>query len=272
MADRTTTSDRGGARPADEDAMTPLKRVGDDHFRMANAAHGIEFDASRLRRERQDLVGELAVSAGTIGKRTIDGVLSVGRFNFSSLRERADHAKRLRERSRSNGVVDWGELLEEFCRALLEADRAGTPAVLLRTLSRPAAGDVLDIEGLRLYRQHPLILFGDGGASKSYLALFIAAALAQQGLTVLFADWELAGEDHRDRLERMFGQFEMPPILYARCDRPLDVEADRLARLREQQRVDFLICDSISFAVDGPPEAADVAARYFQALRRIGVG
>jgi hypothetical protein len=136
---------------------------------------------------------------------------------------------------------------------------------------RPSAADALDIEGLRLYRDHPVIAFGDGGCVKSYLALYVAGQLAHRGLTVLFADWELSAEDHRDRLERIFGA-DMPGLLYARCDRPMVFEADRLMRLRVKHAVDFLVCDSIAFACDGPPEAAEVAARYCQALRQIGVG
>jgi hypothetical protein len=49
-------------------------------------------------------------------------------------------------------------------------------------------------------------------------------------------------------------------------------EVDRLGQLCERHRVDYLVCDSISFACDGPPEAAEVAGRYFQALRQLRVG
>jgi hypothetical protein len=49
-------------------------------------------------------------------------------------------------------------------------------------------------------------------------------------------------------------------------------EADRLRRIVQQEQIDYVICDSIAFACDGPPEAAEVAAAYFRAVRRLGVG
>jgi hypothetical protein len=47
---------------------------------------------------------------------------------------------------------------------------------------------------------------------------------------------------------------------------------DRLRRIVRDERVEFAIFDSIAFACDGPPESAEVAARYFRAVRQIGVG
>ncbi len=64
----------------------------------------------------------------------------------------------------------------------------------------------------------------------------------------------------------------MPDILYVRCERPMTAESDRLRRIVQEERIDYLVCDSVAFAADGPPEAAEVAAGYFRALRRIGVG
>jgi hypothetical protein len=84
-------------------------------------------------------------------------------------------------------------------------------------------------------------------------------------------DWELSGDDHRDRLERLFGP-QMPNVLYVRCERPLALEVDRLRRIARDEALDFAIYDSIAFAADGPPEAAEVAGRYFRAVRQIGLG
>jgi hypothetical protein len=89
------------------------------------------------------------------------------------------------------------------------------------------------------------------------------------GKRVCIFDWELAGEDHRDRLERVFPD-DLPPVHYVRCDRPLTHEVDRLRRIVRDQELDYAILDSVAFACDGPPEAAEVAARYFQATRQLG--
>src|SRR5437764_9155580 len=64
----------------------------------------------------------------------------------------------------------------------------------------------------------------------------------------------------------------MPGAYYTRCDRPLTAEAERVARLRAEYDAAYIVCDSVAFASDGPPEAAETAQRYFQCIRRIGVG
>jgi hypothetical protein len=67
----------------------------------------------------------------------------------------------------------------------------------------------------------------------------------------------------------MFGP-DLPAVRYARCTRPLVYEADRLRRIVLAEQLDYLILDSVAFACDGPPEAAEVAGRYFQAVRQLG--
>jgi hypothetical protein len=141
----------------------------------------------------------------------------------------------------------------------------------LRTVTPSDATSAINIHGIHILERHPVILFGDGGTFKSYLGLYIAGRLAQQGLSVMYADWELEAGDHRTRLELIFGP-DMPRIHYVRCTRPLSAEVDRLARLATELDVAYLVCDSVVFASDGPPEASEVAQRYFQCVRRIGVG
>jgi hypothetical protein len=64
----------------------------------------------------------------------------------------------------------------------------------------------------------------------------------------------------------------MPKITYAHCDRPLVHEADRLRRIVRDGSIQYAIFDSIVFACDGPPESAEIAGRYFRAVRQIGAG
>ncbi len=243
--------------------------IGEDRYRMTAPGIGVTFEIDRLRREHHELVGELCVRLP--GARTFNGNLSIADLNLSSARARSDRAKFLAARA-SVREIDWTGLLEEFAQRVLAADRAGQPAVDLRELPRPSRDDdVFTFGGLSIPRQHPSILFGDGGTGKSYIALYVAGCIAEAGGSVALFDWELSGEDHRERLELLFPD-RMPRILYARCERPLVYEADRLRRIVRENGVQYAVYDSVAFASDGPPEAAEVAGRYFRAVRQIGCG
>lgn len=249
-----------------------FRTLGESHYWLANADAGVEFDADRLRRDRGELVGELTVSCGLAGARVIDdGVLSVGTFNFSSPRTRQEHAKRLAERARTNGKLDWLAHLEEVCQRVITAERTGKPAIVLRDVPRPAADSEHDVDGFRFPQQHATIPFGDGGACKSLLALYGLGRLAQQGLRVALFDWELDAAQHRLRLESLFGS-DMPDVRYVRCDRPLVYEVDRLQRIKHSEQLDFMGYDSAGFACNGKPEDAEQALSYFRAVRQIGGG
>lgn len=242
----------------------------EDRYLFELPAIGVEFEVDRLRYESRELVGELCVRCRLPGARTVDGVLSTADFNFNSQQARSTRAKLLAERTRTD-KLDWTALVEELCTRVRTAERTGRPAVDLRTLAAPTVADELIVEGIPLLRHHPMILFGDGGAAKSYLSLYIAWRLAERGNRVMLADWELCGEDHRERLERLFFD-SMPEILYARCERPLIHESDRLRRIARDNNVEYTVFDSVAFACDGPPESAEVAGRYFRAVRQIGGG
>jgi hypothetical protein len=247
-----------------------FRRLDDGHYLFTLDELGIAFRVDRLRRKFDELVGELTVTCTLAGARTFEGVLSVADFNLSAIRARDDRARYLAKRSAAKDV-DWCGLLEELVQRVQRAERTGQPAAALRRLPRPAPDDTLEIDGLPLPERHPTILFGDGGTGKSYLALYIAGRLAQLGVRPALLDWELGAEDHRERLERLFGP-DMPDVMHVRCSRPLVHEVDRLRRILCDEEIGFLIYDSIAFACDGPPEAAEVAGRYFQAVRQLGAG
>lgn len=264
------------ARVAPERAKAAMRRefraVGDDRYHLTIPDLGITIEVDRLRRERGELLGELSVRCELPGARTVNGdSISIADLNFSSARARTERARLLAARANIRDL-DWTGILEEFCQRILEADRIGQPAVDLRALPRPSGEDeAYNVLGLFLPKQHPTILFGDGGSGKSYIALYAAGRIAEAGVSVALFDWELSGEDHRDRLERLFPD-GMPRILYCRCDRPLVYEVDRLRRIVRDNQVQYAVYDSVAFAADGPPEAAEVAGRYFRAVRQIGCG
>jgi hypothetical protein len=248
---------------------------GDGQYCLAAPDSGIELRADHLRRDHRsgELTGELTVSCGAIGKRVVDGILSIGNFNFSSVPARSQRAKLLRERARSNVKVDFLELLESFCQHIAHHERQGDPAVILRDVPRPTSRDTfIEVLGMRYPSEHLSIGFGAGGTMKSLLALVTASHVAKQGGRVLYADWELDQSVHRERLEQINGS-EMPDaILYCRCDRPLVHEIDRLRRIVRAEQVTYVILDSVAYGTAGDPAEAGAAMDYCRATRQLGVG
>ena len=248
-------------------------RLGEGRYRLEYPALGIRLEASEIHRDRSlELHGELTVTTTMTGAKTIDGVLHWSSLNYSSQRTRAATASALGVRSGATDL-DWIGAVETLALRVAQAEREGSPIRPLAEYPRPVPTETWEVTGLPILRDHPMILFGDGGAAKSYLALHIAATLAGRGVKVLFADWEFSPEDHRDRLERLVGE-TMPheTLHYVRCAAPLVSESHRLQRHIVEHDIQYLVCDSIGFAVPGRPEDAEHAAAYFRAVRFLGVG
>lgn len=241
-----------------------------DTFSLSVLDGAIKFELDRVRLERGDLWGTLTARTTLTGARTYNGVLSAGSINLSSVDTRHKRARQFADLARAP-QIDFLRLLESFAYRVHDAVRIGDGAVNLRDVPPGEPVDTLDVHGIQILDKHPIFPFGDGGCGKSLLALWLGGELIRRGLTVMYVDWELSAEDHRNRLERLFGP-DMPSMLYARCARPMTAEVDRLRRLVRQHGVDYIICDSVAFACDGRPEDAEVATRYFQCLRQIGVG
>jgi hypothetical protein len=240
-----------------------FERLGEGHYRLEVPEVEAVFDVDRLRRDfSRDVCGEVVVSCMLAGAVTYHGNLFSGQVNFSNAYRRRDVSSRLKAKARTGSEIDWDTLLDELSFRIVQAEREGRPARLLSEFNRPAPDDVFNVHGLVLPKHHPSVLFGDGGVFKSYLALYVAGRLAQQGIRVLFADWELEGEDHRDRLERLFGA-QMPPVYYQKCLRPMVDEVDGLKRQIDEFAIQYIVCDSVAFATDGAPEAAEAAMSYF---------
>ena len=248
-------------------------RISDSRFVLDVPDLCVVLDLDRVKRDRWGaLRGELTVRCDLPGAATIDENLAwSGEVVLSDTRGRADVIRALQTRVTARGL-NWALLIDELGMRVRDAERAGEPAILLRDARRPAPDDTLRVDGLTLLKRHPSIIFGDGGSAKSYLALYLAGRLDHTGLKVGLFDWELGAEDHRLRLEHLFGADKMPGVVYARCAKPLVHEVDRLTRIVQDHHLNYAIFDSVAFACDGPPEAAEVAGNYMRAVRSLGVG
>jgi hypothetical protein len=253
------------------DAQRIFERLDEGRYRMQIPGCASELEIDLLRREDGNLIGELIARCHLPGNRGVDGLLSIADFNLSSARARSERAKLIAMRANTpSEQVDWPGIVEEFCQRVLLAERQGEPAIdLADVLARETDTSIL-VEEFPVLKHHPVILFGDGGACKSYLALYLAWKLTERGETVIYADWELDAADHRERLESIAGTFR--GIKYVRCRLPLREETERLRRIAREEGATYLILDSVALGCDGPPETAETAMRYFQCLRRIGLG
>lgn len=247
-----------------------FRRCGESRYVLDVSDLCIVFDADRVRRDRWgNLRAEVTVRCELPGAATIGGILFSGEVDLSN-RTRQDLPRQLAARARTRDI-DWSLLVDELAIRVRDAERIGQPAQVLRDVAKPKPDELVKVAGLQLPLRHPSILFGDGASGKSYLALHIAGMMQRAGHRVGILDWELDAADHRDRLERLFDD-DMPSLMYVRCHRPLVYEADRLARVIHDHRLDYVILDSIGFACAGPPEAAEHATEYARALRSLGIG
>lgn len=241
-------------------------------YRLALPGIETTFEIDRLLWRGHELSGELLVRSKLTGTHAIDDVLCITRINVSSSRARAGVAADIAKAARAP-EVPWEPIVSDFCHRILAAERTGEPATELRDIPRTTDAErEIRIFGFRLPVRHGAIIFGDGGAAKSALSLYLGGRLAQDGYRILLADWELSGEDHRERYEAMFGEQMPAGLLYTRCSRPLVHDVDRLTRIVRTQGIDYGIFDSVGFACHEAPETATAALAYFQAIRQLGIG
>lgn len=233
----------------------------------------LKFDLLRLDRRAGELSAEVTVTGA-------DEMLHRARLNLSSTDSRTRFTNHLAKRLAG---PDWPGLVEAAAWKVIEAYRQGAPAFLLKDAEEPAAAGWA-LEPLVLARD-PVILFGDGGALKSYTSLATAVAL-QSGIAlvdglspvrafrVAYLDFEWNPWPHRRRLRALCGPGELPEILYVPCQTsgPLSHQVERLQRIFAEHRIDYAFIDSVGLACDGPPEEAQSALGFFQALSRLEVG
>jgi hypothetical protein len=135
----------------------------------------LEMTFNRIYQDRRnhELTAEVTCFTGSNGSR---GLLHRGRLNLGSIRSRRDTAAYLAARL---GDVDCEALLELASWKVVEAVRRGRPAILLReVVDEPASGGLV-VPPL-LLASDPVILFGDGGSSKSFLGLALGDEYRQR--------------------------------------------------------------------------------------------
>lgn len=245
----------------------------------------IEIAVDRLTRTRGELHGELSVTCGLPGGRSADGHLHNARFNLSGGTTRGTLAKVLAKRAGTDDV-DWEDLLEDFCRRVMAAEREGDPVIEVGALPVPIG------ESYRLAPLLPLgqttILYGEGGTGKSTLSCLVAVAI-QTGVSplegwiprrapVLYLDWEGGRDSINRRVRSVATGLRIPGIVtirYLDCRRrgALYSFAEDIARMVDREGYGLVVVDSVGMASGTSSEGTDAnesAIRLFQAFGYIG--
>lgn len=242
-----------------------------------------EIAVRRLSRARGELHGEVRVSCGLAGTRSSDGHLHQARMNMSSTQSRATLSKALAYRA-TLPDVDWTDLLEDFCRRVLEAEEVGEPVLMVGARPRPVS---------RPYRLDPIlplgdpaILYGEGGTGKSTLAAAIAVSVetgvavipgwVPRRAPVLYLDWESGPDAINERISLVAAGANLPEpaqIRYRAMTRPLPDQAEDVATIVAEHGIGLVIVDSVGLASGASGDAgdaADTAWRLFAAFRVLG--
>ena len=246
-------------------------RIGESYW-VATPEWTLEF--AQLREHAEGMTAEVTAASLTTGQSYW------ARLNLGGPRSRAEFAKAAEQTVGG----EWRAVLDQACRAVITAERMGSPAVAV-VATRPDPARWL-VPGLFPLGQTS-ILYGDGGTGKSLMAL----ALALSGLTgtpiagearwavaplraVLYLDWESELNDINGRVWALTAQRQAPPTtLYHRpMHRPVAELVPALQAEIARHHVDLVIVDSLTPACGLEPEGAEAATRTMNALRALSPG
>lgn len=235
----------------------------------------IKIAVSRIRTKSDDIFGEIAI---TTDLPTYKPHLHQAKFNFSGGNARRDLRK---EMESVIPDIDWQSILEQLCRAVLQKQRTGSPVILLGMGDddiKPPEYAIYPI----LPKNEATIIFGEGGAGKSYLALYLAACAAikwydnplnletYRPYTVLYLDYERSENLMRWRKKCLINGGAPPfEMCYRRCNVPIVEDVSQIQALMADTGANLLIVDSIGAACGADLNAAESATMLFNALREL---
>jgi len=180
--------------------------------------------------------------------------------------------------------VPWADALTWVTHLTLELARQGEP---VQEIWASAEDNLIPTYLLRpiLYLNHPVVIFGDYGSLKSYLALVIAYVVqlplpdnkmglitAKESTPCLYLDYEDDSLNFRKRwsaIEKGFGIEAAMPIPYWRMTSTLVDSTETLQQIITEKNIKLLIIDSLGPAARGNLNDPEPAIRYHEALRKL---
>jgi hypothetical protein len=175
----------------------------------------------------------------------------------------------------------WKDALNKISVTIIEARRSLGQVIHLNQYVCAEREEFL-IRPL-LPKDELTILFGDGAAGKSFLGLWLAMALTdnlpmprplqvETPCKVLYLDWESKPATHTRRLRRLAKGCggAVPDVMYVRMDQPLTTQVVNIKRQMDNEGIELIIHDSLSWAAGGDLNENAVARAYSSAIRELG--
>ena len=270
---------------ADELPAKPFRKRGRGYIyepEEGGRGLGVQLRAERIRRHSGGVNIEIIIES-TLPPNP--GHVHYGALNLLATTSKASLAKVLQARANIPGL-DWAGLIEEFCVAVLRAERTGPPAQsfgLKPVDMRPAY-----LLPPLLLEEGPHVLFGDGAIGKGWLAIGLTQAVAAgvpfAGMEpklvgpTLYCDWE----DHFGiwnarawRIAEGLG-LKMPATgaryRHSRKGGPLKDQVDQVLDLIEEHGSILTVIDSVGLASGAGGEHQsyeDRALELFEALEDV---
>jgi AAA domain-containing protein len=252
--------------------MPDVQRDGDT-WAFAWPEHGIAVGVERLRERSDTLKAEVTVESSMAGR-----VVGPNTVDLLSARSQAEFANACAKRVNGLGEDVWRSIVVYACARVAKDYREPTPTLVLADVED--SGPVQYLVPALVPRSETTVLYGDGEAAKSLLALRLGFSVATgQDVPwghrvdtggVLYLDWETNAATVASRLKRISRAMCTPVpdnLYYRQCFRSL---ADELPHIREEisrKRVVLVIVDSIGFAASGALIEDETARTAMNALR-----
>jgi archaellum biogenesis ATPase FlaH len=257
----------------------PIITEGLNYYDLEWTDEQVKIRAGRFMEKDDGLKGEVTI---TTTSSEVPAHLHQAQFNFSSTTTRTRLANDLKKRI----DISWDNILEQLCVHVLKQYRRGENVVTLwnTTVGKPPE-----------YLLHPLILknevnmiFGEGGAGKSYLSLFLAAVATQgvmdnplnitplqsgEVIVPMLLDWETHPDIIQWRWKMVLNGLGLADqevgLLYRQCALSLVEDLEQIQNNIQDCGANFVIIDSVGAASKGDINKQEVATELMNAARRL---
>jgi hypothetical protein len=261
--EKQTTHDAIKHHDLDDLALTESAGL----YIVRSPTHAVTMTFDRLTDQRGGVSAEVTV---VLGATELLGGVDLGLKSDTGQTKLASSLKTVAP------AIPWKLVLQKACAVVLKRHRRGEPPTHL-TKDSPVEHLTYAVNPF-VFKKKTTIVYGDGGLGKSTWALFCAMVVSLGGTVVgigavkgraLYLDYEDDADVHTRRLHAIqcgHPDLAQATILYQRCVEPLTKLVYPLVRRIHDERITFVVLDSL-MASTGGDASAEGTAKLFAALR-----